>query len=360
MGACFTAKNISKEGGRIDESKTNHANLIPESASDILYNSIVKLVIRNQIHGTGFFMKINVGQKEKHFLLTCNHLINNEIINSKEIIEIFYGKINQENHQSIKLNMKERLIFTFEQPIDITLIEILAKDNISDSKYLIPDYNYKNGFAFYKNKNFYMAGYPAIEGKEIERAICSGKIETIDNYEFEHTLDSRACSSGSPICLIDNKCVVGIHKQGDKIRPINYGTFIGCILNNLKGYENKEIINEKKWNHRQNNFSFSNIKKKDYIKTGQAIQGIQSLLIFENKKDKNNENDKYIFVKSPNEIKVYFLNNFKLKFKILLSSSGDIYYNEVYNIEFVPDKLEIVKKNIIEIIGIMLIILIFF
>lgn len=47
MGACFTAKNISKEGGRIDESKTNHANLIPESASDILYNSIVKLVIRN-------------------------------------------------------------------------------------------------------------------------------------------------------------------------------------------------------------------------------------------------------------------------------------------------------------------------
>ena len=122
--------------------------------------------------------------------------------------------------------------------------------------------------------------------------------------------------------------MVGIHKQGDKIRPINYGTFIGCILNNLKGYENKEIINEKKWNHRQNNFSFSNIKKKDYIKTGQAIQGIQSLLIFENKKDKNNENDKYIFVKSPNEIKVYFLNNFKLKFKILLSSSGDIYYNK--------------------------------
>ena len=101
-------------------------------------------------------------------------------------------------------------------------------------------------------------------------------------------------------------------------------------------------------------------KKKDYIKTGQAIQGIQSLLIFENKKDKNNENDKYIFVKSPNEIKVYFLNTFKLKFKILLSSSGDIYYNEVYNIEFVSDKLEIVKKNIIEIIGIMLIILIFF
>ena len=82
--------------------------------------------------------------------------------------------------------MKERLIFTFEQPIDITLIEILAKDNISDSKYLISNYNYKNGFAFYKNKNFYMAGYPAIEGKEIERAICSGKIETIDNYEFEH------------------------------------------------------------------------------------------------------------------------------------------------------------------------------
>ena len=82
-----------------------------------------------------------------------------------------------------------------------------------------------------------MAGYPRLLGKKDERCICSGQINEIIGFDFEHTLDSRGSSSGSPICLIDNKCVVGIHKQGDLERPVNYGIFLGIILDNLENNE---------------------------------------------------------------------------------------------------------------------------
>lgn len=100
----------------------------------------------------------------------------------------------------------------------------------------MPDLNYKNGYEFYKDKNLYLAGYPYSEGNRRERSISSGKIKSINinNIGFTHSLDTRPGSSGSPICLIDNKCVIGIHRQGDKIKPINYGTFIGYIIDELE------------------------------------------------------------------------------------------------------------------------------
>ena len=55
-----------------------------------------------------------------------------------------------------------------------------------------------------------------------------------NNFEFEHTLDTRKGSSGSPICLINNRCVIGIHKAGDKNTFINQGTFLGEIIDSLE------------------------------------------------------------------------------------------------------------------------------
>ena len=100
---------------------------------------------------------------------------------------------------------------------------------------------------------------------------------------------------------------------------------------------------EKKFKQKENIFRFSNINKKDYIKTNQKIQ---NLLIFENEKDKNKENNKYIFDKFHNEIKVYYFKTFKLKFKILLNSKdNEKYNNEEYEEEFKEDKFEIVNKK---------------
>jgi hypothetical protein len=151
-------------------------------------------------------------------------------------ISISYGKKNEETTKKITLDKNQRFIRSFEPPIDAIIIEINDNDNIPDDKYLLPDLNYKNGYDFYEGKGFFLAGYPA--GENGERCISSSQIKSIDNYEFQHSLDTRAGSSGSPICLIDNKCIIGIHKQGDKEKPINYGIFIGYILDELEKKEN--------------------------------------------------------------------------------------------------------------------------
>ena len=334
--------NTTNENEKINECDTKHAPLITESSSEILYNSIVRINISNKLEGTGFFIKFKIKGKQIKCLLTCNHVINDEYINSKEIIDIYYGKVNQEINKKIKLDKNIRLIKTYKAPIDITLIQIIKSDNIPEDKYLFPDYNYKNGFEFYNNKNnnFYMAGYPKIGGKKAERAISSGKIRNIDKFEFEHTLDSRYCSSGSPICLIENNCVVGIHKQGNLKKSINYGTFIGIIMNDFENYKQNE----------EHSFHFSNIKKESEIINREVISNICLL------DNKDISKDKFIIVASIHEINIYFLESKKLKFKIQLPNPLNILYigtdintNDAYPIEdFRFNKLEIVDKKYYE------------
>ena len=127
--------SIYEDNRRINEICTNHANLITEGASDILYNSIVKIRIQEKIIGTGFFMKIKTNEKFNYYLLTCNHVIDERYINSKDIIDIFFGKMNKEIQIKIKLDINERNIITFKPPTDIILIEILDLDNIPKDKY---------------------------------------------------------------------------------------------------------------------------------------------------------------------------------------------------------------------------------
>ena len=39
-------------------------------------------------------------------------------------------------------------------------MKVIEDDKIPEEKYLFPDFNYKNGYMFYKDKDFYLAGYP--------------------------------------------------------------------------------------------------------------------------------------------------------------------------------------------------------
>ena len=328
--------NSKNENNIVDEADTKHAALIPESASDVLYNSIVKIKMNNGLQGTGFFMKIKIKEKKLNILFTCNHVINEKNIDSKETFDIYYGKITQEINKKIKLDTNFRLIKTFKKPIDITLIEIIESDHIPNDKYLFPDYNYKNGFEYYKDKSFYMAGYPKFSGKKVERCICSGKINEIDEFQFEHTLDSRSSSSGSPICLIDNKCIVGIHKGGDLYKPINYGTFLGIVLDKLQNDESNEVIEEEE----EHEFHFSNIKTIGQIENEEIIQ---SVLLWDEKYVSGKE--KFLIVKSINQICIYYLDSKKLKFKIQLDSENNEYYDEPDDHDYFIDKLEIVDNK---------------
>ena len=244
--------------------------ILPESLTDKIYNSIARIQIYENNIGTGFFMKMPINKKIKNFLFTCNHIINEESINKKIKINIFYGKIGKETKKEIKLDIKERYIRTFanlfneEEDIDITFIEILDKDNIPEDKYLLADLNYKYGYENYKEKNFILAGYPKLLFDKNERCVSVGKIIQIQNkYTFAHTLNTKSGSSGSPICLIDNNLsLIGIHKGGHKEKPINYGTFIWVIFGILEKENEKDYLE----------FENNKINKNEEVALGKNIE----------------------------------------------------------------------------------------
>ena len=217
-----------------DEVDTLHSAPISETSARALYNAIVRIEFNNQ-RATWFFMKFKIKGKQLFFLFTNYHVITQEIVDSKTIIDIYYGIINNETKKSIKLDTKERFIKCFNKPKDVALIQILESDNIPENKFLSPDRSYQdNDYNYYNGKKFYLAGYPGENIGPLDRYCSSGTIKNIKNFEFNHTLDTRKGSSGSPICLIYNLNVVGIHKSGDKEKYINSGTFIGIILEELE------------------------------------------------------------------------------------------------------------------------------
>ena len=217
-----------------NECRTNHADPIPENIGKKIYNSIVNIKLLNSnkedINATGFFMIIKINNKEEKCLLTCKHVISNDDINNKIIINLYYGEKDKEEERKIVLDETKRYIKVFNEDIDVTLIEIVKDDNIPENKYLIADLNYEYGYNRYDNNNFYLAGYPK---NFDERCLSSGKITKINDFIFEHQLDTREGSSGSPICN-KNGDVIGIHTSGNKEEEINYGIFIGKIMDTLK------------------------------------------------------------------------------------------------------------------------------
>ena len=156
-------------------------------------------------------------------------------------------KIN-EKKKIIVLDNNKRFIACFEgEEMDVTVIEILKSDNIPEDKYLMADLNYKYGYNIYKNGKFFLAGYQNVPIYQNERYILSGEIKSVKGFKFEHSIYTREGSSGAPICLFENLRVIGIYKQGNEKKSINYGTFIGVILDGLeKIYKEKYYVDENK------------------------------------------------------------------------------------------------------------------
>ena len=293
-----------------------HSDSIPKSISEKIYNTIVKIKLNNGTNATGFFMKMKVNNKIMKCLFTCKHVISDNDIKNKLIMKIFYGKIGKEEERNIILDENIRFIRTFKNE-DIILLEIIENDNILEDKYLEPDLNYENGFKTYENKNVYLAWYPRNSNFK-ERLISSGRITKIIDNKFEHILDSKFGSSGGPICNC-NDDVIGIHTSENKMENINYGTFIGKIIDTLN---NKSIIN----NNNNNNYIIGEI----YVSINNINKDIRIINSFDHFKRENphvigdciNENEKEL--KQNCEIKI---NN------ILINFSYFYKFKKVENIE---------------------------
>ena len=242
---------------------------IPEQIMDILRRGTARIEFDGNKRFTSFFMKIEIKKEQHNFLLTCAHCITKNDIYSQKNISVIYGKINKEKKVQINLDKKKRFIKAYNS-LDVTLIELLSEDNIPDKYYLYPDLNYKNkGFNNYENIQVYTAGFPEAEIYEKDRQMSTGKIKTIKDFEFEHTCDTRKGSSGCPIINYSGN-VIGIHYGGDKDKGINYGYFIGAIIERIKkeNITNLDLDNDLK-NKNLNNFN----KFNKMLKSGIQFMG---------------------------------------------------------------------------------------
>ena len=100
-------------------------------------------------------------------LMTNDNIISDESINNSHIINITY----EENKTvSIKLNKNKRYIKSFkDKDLDITVIEILNEDNISEKYFLVPEFNNLFNNKLINNEIYYTTIYRGIKIKKFKR-----------------------------------------------------------------------------------------------------------------------------------------------------------------------------------------------
>ena len=316
-----------------DKSSQNivYANYAPLTNIKKLINSIVKIRLDNGKNATGFFMIIELKNKEMKCLFTSSQVISDDDINNKITINIYCDGKNKEEPIKIKLDKNIRFIKTFNE--DIIIIEMIKNDNISDDKFLYPDLNYIYGYNKMMNNNLFLAGYLI---NSDEKFTSSGKIKKLkSDYKFEHNLDTKNEAYISPICNGASE-VVGIHTSIDEYKAINNGIFVGEIIKALN------ICNDVS---NDNNYSNNNyITAEIYISDYNADKDIRIINSYEQSKrefltikgDYKNENEKEI--QENCEIKVddkiipfsYFCKfKFKKKYKIIYT-----FKNKLKNINY--------------------------
>ena len=214
--------------------KKNEINILSLDTLNQVSKSICKITINNDPKniwaGTGFFMSIKYENKILlNCLLTNYHIITPHVIRCISDIII---TIKDNKDIALNLKKKKRIIKYFEKPIDITLIEILNNEELYENiEFLSYDLNFlKYGFDYYLNKDVFLLQHPLAENMHIS----NGKILSLKGVEFEHNAITYKGSSGSPVILIENKRVIGIHKKKQNITGQNYGTFIGKFFNEMK------------------------------------------------------------------------------------------------------------------------------
>ena len=298
--------------------------------------SICKIIYKNKF-GTGFFIKLYMEEKELLCLMTNEHVIEKDMIESKEIIDVKYNC--EKKWIKIKLDEKKRFI-KYNKEMDFTIVEMIADDKIKDKYFLLPNINNID----YINKDIYIVQFP--ESKKLSYS--NGKIKDVNNFEIIYDASTKSGSSGSPILIKNTTEVIGIHKQGSNIKKENYGTLINSIiqiLNNNKKDNNldKNLIEEEVKVAKQNGFILIGevgIGKSTLIEVlfnREVIKVIKIVKDYDRLKIRQN--------------KIYYLKLKNGKFISLIDTDG-LEYSEKDE-EIIKNDLQIIWKEKIKIKGIL-------
>ena len=209
--------------------------------------SICKIITPNK-NGSGFFIKFFKRDQEFYCLMTNEHVVTKELVEQKKEIDIYYDS--EDKNIIMQLNPKERFIKDFrDDTIDVTVIEILPKDNIPKDYFLLTLLDYRDNYDKLLNEDIAIIQYPKGEMNYSYGKIKSLKKSEETKYEFVHDASTDEGSSGSPIFLKGSTKVVGIHKGTIvyKDKKENIGDFIWPIFNYFKNFnESNNEIQKKK------------------------------------------------------------------------------------------------------------------
>ena len=256
---------VSKECfDKINQANPLHKQIIKEIEIYPFLLDVSPSICKVQTHnknGLGFLLKYQINEKYFYCFISSDDIITENMIKNEDSIIIYYN--NFLNNREIKLK-KERYIKNFKEIfIDVTIVEILDKDNISNVYFLLSEINNFNRKIL--NNQIYITSFKF--DKLMKNSI--GKIKEIDRYKFIHSVQKEIILSGSPISLINRMKVMGIYKKDNKDK---YSNFIYPILFILKTDIQKKQLGKNEEKTEYINLNLSN----DEYYIGQSKNGLRN------------------------------------------------------------------------------------
>ena len=196
--------------------------------------STIKIILPNNSIGSGFFLKFERNNKLFYCLMTNQHVIDPEIVKMKKEITIYYN--NEKKFLKIKLDKEDRIIICFKEilNIDVTLVEIIPKDQVDNYYFLTPKTNYSLQNII--GETIQIIQYPLGGYLSYSKGVIM-EIYSDNKYYFYHNASTQPGSSGSPIVFNKEDKVFAIHKGTNKNKTYNIGIFIAGIIERMKDYK---------------------------------------------------------------------------------------------------------------------------
>ena len=214
-----------------------------------------KLELKNSL-ATCFFIKLPIfnNNHKMKVLLTNNHVINDDYLKNSKTLTV---EIN-EKKKTIDLFIK-RFIYTNDDLFDFTIIEIKECDFIDQFLEVdegIFSQTYVNNDIYipqFPQKNQYDSlNYKGLDSTKYKGKLSSswGKIIKNDEKYLYHNCNSYEGSSGSPLILIENHKVIGLHKGKGGVKNSNAKNEVGLGISiknviDITRKKKKNIVEEK-------------------------------------------------------------------------------------------------------------------
>ena len=304
MGIC---ESPSKNKNNAEIKPTNEDNPILDAfrIKGILLSDIeicVCKIIRKTKTGTGFFCE--VPEKNLKLLITNNHVLDEEYLEQGNKILYIISKNENEYNYEIDLE-KDRYKLT-NKDLDFTIIEILKEDNVNNFLKI-------NNEPYQMNDEVFAYQYAG----GVRLGFSSGNLLGKEDYLLKYDVGTKRGSSGSPILLMKNSKVIGLHCKGltfANAEKVNFGIPIELIINKISYIKCTYEIFDYNYVQIINNTDGTEVNRDIESKIKILNNGKEEKLIFTKKFDKTGIKTIYFSVgKNLNDMSFLFNNCSTLK-----------------------------------------------